>query len=140
VSGGNPRPGKTYTGPYCVIGVIVAKRVVEVERLCALCDKVLCLIVYIRYHGPLSVESPCNELYVCGKDRVDRRRAIVGRSKILVELTGAGLVLCIAAHEGLVGHGEGEERRGDCRAQQPSSTSTSMSGRVPVSLDVVATG
>jgi hypothetical protein len=81
------------------------------ERLCAFCDKVLCLIVYVGDHGALGVESPCHELYVCGKDRVDRRRAIVGRSKVLVEFTGAGLVLCIAAHEGLVGHGEGEERR-----------------------------
>jgi hypothetical protein len=110
------------------------------ERLGAFCDKVLRLIVDVGDHGALGVESPCNELHVCGKDRVDRRRAIVGRSKILVELTGAGLVLCIAAHERLVGHGEREERRGDCRAQQPPSSLTSMSGRVPVSLDVVAKG
>jgi hypothetical protein len=79
------------------------------ERLGAFCDKVLRLIVYVRDHGALGVESPCNELYVCSKDRVDRRRAIVGRPKILVEFTGAGLVLCIAAHEGLVGH---ERERG----------------------------
>ena len=102
----------TYACPYCVAWVIVFLGIVEVKRLGALCDKVLCLVVYVRDHCPLRVESPCNELDLRGKDRVQGRRAILWGSKVLVQLTSAGLILCIAGREVVfVRHGEEEKRR-----------------------------
>jgi hypothetical protein len=132
----------THSCPYCVIGFIVLQRVIQMQRLCAFGDEVLCFSVDQADHGALGVKAPRNQLCVGREDRVwglgfRRGRAGCWRAEVLVQLSRArsiagGFVVQlwsfgrVDAFDCDIRHGchnEGEKEEGCCKAMSPAARS-----------------
>lgn len=82
----------TYASPDGIFRMVVLQGAVEMQRLGAFGDKVLCFPIDQRDHGALGVEPPGDELRVCGEHCV-RPFAVSNRwTKVFVEFPSSNAI------------------------------------------------